>query len=156
MLWALVFTVVYFATRDVAIEDSVAADGYIAALLITFIITIFFVIPARPRCFLGNTIDVSTAKMPSWRAGMTFGVAGLLLGTLPAVFIYMVNNAYGWLPFTQLMIPSLLAPWLGRMLLDPAMASIGASASTTLVFTGLIVVFLGSLSIGVSVFTGKI
>ncbi len=74
-------------------------------------------------------------------------------GSLPAVFIYMVNNAYGWLPFTQLIIPSALAPWLARMVLDLAMASRGVRVFA-IVFT--IVVVIGSLSIGVSIFTGKI
>jgi len=152
MLWALIFTIVYFSTRNIAIEDSVAAGGYIGALLITFIITIFMVIPGA-TLLLGKLIDDATMKMPAWRAGLMFGLAGLILGTLPAVFIYMVNNAYGWLPFTQLTIPSLTAPWLARMMLEPTLRS--RSLSTfAIVFT--IIVVVGSLSIGVSVFTGHI
>ncbi len=152
MLWALIFTIVYFSTRDIAIEDSVAASGYIGALLITFIITIFFVIPAA-TLLLGKMVDDATAKLPAWRAGSTFGLAGLVLGALPAVFIYMVNHAYGWLPFTQFIIPSALAPWIARMLLDVAMTHRTVRVFS-IVFT--VVVVVGSLSIGVSVFTGKI
>ncbi len=65
MLWALIFTIVYFATRNTAIKDSVAASGYIGALLITFIITIFFVIPAA-TLLLGRS---STTPPPSSRRG---------------------------------------------------------------------------------------
>ncbi len=152
MLWALIFTIVYFATRDIAIEDSVAADGYIGALLITFIITIFFVIPAG-SLLLGNFVDEATKKMPAWRAGLTFALVGLILGVLPAVFIYMVNHAYGWLPFTQLIIPSVLAPWTARVMLEPTLRN-RTLATFAIAFT--IVVVVGSLSIGVSVFTGHI
>jgi len=152
MFWALVFTIVYFATRDIAIEDSVAATGYIAALLITFILVIFFAIPTLTLS-IGRYLDDGTAKYPPWRAGLTFALTGLLLGTVPAVFIYMVNNAYGWLPFTQLMIPSAVAPWLTCVILDATMARRGLR-TFVLTFTGIVVV--GSLSIGVSVFTGRI
>jgi hypothetical protein len=152
MLWALIFTAVYFATRNIAIEDSVAAGGYIGALLITFIITIFFVIPAT-TLLLGTVIDEATKRMPGWRAGVTFSIAGLILGAVPAVFIYMVNNAYGWLPFTQLVIPSALAPWVSRILLEPTLRSRSLEVFA-IVFT--VIVVIGSLSIGVSVFTGRI
>lgn len=152
MLWALIFTIVYFSTRNIAIEDSVAAGGYIGALLITFIITIFFVIPAT-SLLLGKLLDDATKKMPAWRAGLAFAFAGLLLGALPAVFIYMVNHAYGWLPFTQLIIPSVTAPWIARVMLEPTLRN-RSLATFSIVFT--IIVVVGSLSIGVSVFTGHI
>ena len=152
MLWALIFTIVYFSTRNISIEDSVAASGYIGALLITFIITIFCEIPAT-TLLLGKLVDDATKKMPAWRAGLTFGVVGLVLGVLPAVFIYMVNNAYGWLPFTQLIIPSFTAPWIARLMLEPTLRS-RSLATFAIVFTVIVVV--GSLSIGVSVFTGRI
>lgn len=152
MLWALIFTIVYFATRNIAIEDSVAAGGYIGALLITFIITIFFVIPAT-TLLLGKLIDDATRRMLVWRAGLTFALAGLLLGVLPAAFIYMVNHAYGWLPFTQFIIPSVLAPWTARVMLEATLRS-RTLATFAIIFT--VVVVIGSLSIGVSVFTGHI
>jgi len=152
MLWALIFTIVYFSTRNTAIEDSVAAGGYIGALLITFVIAIFFAIPAT-NLLLGRMIDDATRAMPAWRAGMSFGLAGILLGAVPAVFIFMVDSAYGWLPFTQLIIPSALAPWLSRMLLERTLKSRRLEV-LAMVFTAFVIV--GSLSIGVSVFTGKI
>jgi hypothetical protein len=152
MFWALIFTVVYFATRNTAIEDSVAADGYIAALLIAFIITIFFAIPAI-TLLLGRMMDDGTRKLPAWRAGMSFAFIGALLGVVPAAFIFLVNQAYGWLPFTQLIIPSALAPLLARIALEKTLESRGVRV-LTMVFTAIVVV--GSLSIGVSVFTGRI
>lgn len=152
MFWALIFTAVYFATRNTAIEDSVAADGYIGALLIAFIITIFFAIPAI-NLLLGRMIDDATRRMPAWRAGMSFALAGTLLGVVPAIFIFLVNQAYGWLPFTQLIIPSALAPLLARMVLERTLESRGIRV-LAMIFTAIVVV--GSLSIGVSVFTGRI
>lgn len=152
MFWATIFTIVYFATRNTAIEDSVAADGYIAALLITFIIAIFFAIPAT-NLLLGRILDDATRTMPGWRAGLSFGLTGVLLGVVPATFIFTVNNAYGWLPFTQLIIPSALAPWLSRVMLERTLRSRRLEV-LSLVFTALVVI--GSLSIGVSVFTGRI
>jgi hypothetical protein len=152
MLWAVIFTIVYFATRNTAIEDSVAADGYIGALLITFIIAIFFAIPAT-NLLLGRIIDDATRTMSAWRAGMSFALVGVLLGAAPAAFIYVVDHAYGWLPFTQLIIPSALAPWISRIMLERTLTSRRLQVFT-IVFTVLVV--LGSLGIGVSVFTGKI
>jgi hypothetical protein len=65
----------------------------------------------------------------------------------------MVNHAYGWLPFTQFIIPSVLAPWIARVMLEPTLRS-RTLATFSIVFTVIVVV--GSLSIGVSVFTGHI
>ena len=152
MFWALIFTIVYFATRNVAIEDSVAADGYIAALLIAFIMVIFFAIPALTLT-IGRYLDDGTSTQAPWRSGLTFAAVGLVLGAIPAVFIYLVNNAYGWLPFTQMIIPSTLAPWFARVVLDQAVTRRGLR-NFVLAFTGVVVV--GSLTIGVSVFTGHI
>ncbi len=152
MFWALIFTIVYFATRDVSIEDSVAADGYIAALLIAFLLVIFFAIPVLTLA-VGRYLDDSAAKYPAWRGGLRFGLTGLLLGTIPAIFIYLLDHAYGWLPFTQLIIPSAVAPWFAHMILNRTMSHSGLR-TFVLVFTGVVVV--GSISIGVSVLTGRI
>jgi hypothetical protein len=152
MLWALIFTAVYFATRNTTIEDSVAADGYIAVLLIAFIIAVFFAIPAT-NLLLGRMIDDASRKMPAWRAGMSFALVGTLLGLVPASFIFLVNPAYGWLPFTQLIIPSALAPLLARIALERTLESRRIQV-LAIVFTALVVA--GSLGIGVSVLTGRI
>jgi hypothetical protein len=98
-------------------------------------------------------LDDGTKKLPAWRAGMSFAFVGALLGVVPAAFIFLVNNAYGWLPFTQLIIPSALAPLLARIALEKTLESRGFRV-LTIVFTAIVVV--GSLSIGVSVFTGRI
>lgn len=152
MLWSLVFTIVYFATRDLSLEDRVAADGYIGTLLVTFIVTIFFVIPAA-TLLLGKPIDDATSHQSAFRSALTFALAGLILGTIPAVFIYLVNNAYGWHPFTQFIIPSAIAGYLSRVALELTVRN-AAMRTVAIGFTVLVVV--GSLAIGVSVFNGNI
>lgn len=152
MYWALIFTIVYFATRNVAIEDSVAAEGYIGWLLITFILVIFFVIPAF-SLFFGRIVDDATADLAPAAAAMRFALIGLIAGAIPGVFIYFVNNAYGWLPITQFLIPSVLAGALARLSIDVTL-KYRAVRVLAVTFTTLVVV--GSLGIGVLVFTGGI
>jgi len=150
MYWALVFTAVFFATRDVRLEDSVAASGYIGALLITFMMVIFFIIPTSVLAF-GRVVDESTAELRPSLAALRFSLIGLVLGVIPAAFIFFVNTAYGWLPFTQFIIPSALAGGLARLTIEPALRKNGLRYGAY-TFTGIVVV--GSLSIGWVVFNG--
>ena len=159
--WSFIFTIVYFATRNRAIEDGVAtvglddqvaAQGYIAMLLITFIVVIFFVIPTATLVF-GRSLDESTAHLSTWRAALIFGFVGLVGGAVPAVFIYAVNPAFGTLPFTQFLIPTPLAAFFSRLVIDRVLRH-PVLRTFTMIATVLIVI--GSLTIGVNVLTGAI
>ncbi len=152
MYWAGIFTIVYFATRNVDIEDSVAAGGYILTLLITFVLVIFFVIPAF-TLFFGRIVDDATAHMSTIGSAARFALYGFVAGIVPAVFIFFINTKYGWLPFTQFIIPSLLAGALARITLEPTLRSAGMKFFT-IAFTTMVVV--GSLAIGVAVLNGAI
>jgi hypothetical protein len=152
MYWSGIFTIVYFATRNVAIEDSVAADGYILTLFITFVLVVFFVIPVL-TLFFGRMVDDATVHISVFAAAMRFAAYGLAGGVIPAVFIYYVNTAYGWLPFTQFIIPSALAGAIARLSLE---GTLRFAAARFAVIAATTVILGGSLAIGVAVLTGKI
>ncbi len=90
MYWALIFTVVFFATRDFDFEDSVAASGYIGALLITFMMIIFFIIPSALAGGLARlTIEPALRNDKLRNAALTFtGI--VVVGSL----------SIGWAVFT--------------------------------------------------------
>ena len=152
MLWSGIFTIVYFATRDTAIEDAVAADGYITKLFIAFVLTIFFVIPTT-TLLLGTMIE--DLLDPSGLGGVFAAsvLVGGTVGAITAVFIYFLDTNYGWLPFTQFIIPSALTGALTWLLVEPCRRS---RALTTVFTTLMVVVVIASLGIGVAVLTGRI
>ncbi len=151
-LWSSIFMGVYFCTRDVRLEDSVTASGYVGILLATFCVVIFAVIPALTMT-VGRVIDDSLRHASSLRAAAMFGAVGLALGAVPAGFVFIVNDAYGWLPFTQFLIPSALAGFFGRILAEHAVGNarlqVGSIAATA-------VIVLGCLGIGIAVLNGAI
>jgi hypothetical protein len=151
-LWSAVFTIVYFATRNLQIEDSIIASGYITILFIVFVMVIIGVIPALTMTF-GRMVDDALRNEPRWKAGMVFGGIGLALAIVPAVFVWAVDHTYGWLPFTQFLIPSPIAGFLGSVLVDPVIKS---SVAKTTVVVSTAVIVIGCLGIGVAVLTGAL
>jgi uncharacterized membrane protein YhaH (DUF805 family) len=151
-LWSAIFTVVYFSTRNLEIEDSVTASGYIGMLLATFCVVIFAVIPALAMT-IGRVADDSLRRASSMRASFTFGGLGLGLGMIPALFLFALNPAYGWLPFTQFIIPSALAGLFGRIVGEHV---VGNTPLKTSAIVATVMIVVGCLSVGVAVFMGAI
>lgn len=151
-LWSMIFTIVYFSTRKLEIEDSVTADGYIGVLLMVFITVIFGVIPAI-TITLGRIVDDASKHLPALRVAVTFGLIGLILGFIPAIFIHALDSGFGYLPYTQFLIPSATTGFLSRFLVD-RVANNHRLRGMMLGMTIMIVV--GCLGIGVAVFKGAI